>query len=124
MQMGPVLGVLGTFIGMGRAYSALAMGAEASEGMIADHVSLVLISTAIGLLFSCAGWILLLVAIFAKRYRAKWLFSFLIVYGIPVLMFAAFRITMIFWLPTLIYALLQRDVFLAKPEPMLKNGMA
>jgi biopolymer transport protein ExbB/TolQ len=81
-QVGPLIGMAGTVIGMMRAFKTLESSSGISDPQqLSANISEVLIATAIGLGFSVVGLVLICIALFASRYRAPWLFWFLVIYG-------------------------------------------
>lgn len=71
---GPLFGLMGTIIGM---LSALqTMGSEGSENAeaLAGNIGFSLITTTIGLCVGIVGGIMMLIALFAAKYRAPWFF--------------------------------------------------
>ena len=73
LQFGYLIGMVGTVVGMLRAFSRLAStGATYSQEAIALDIALALYTTAIGMGVSIVGIILLCIALFGTKYRAPW----------------------------------------------------
>jgi biopolymer transport protein ExbB/TolQ len=83
MQLALLIGVAGSVIGMMRAFDAL----EAAAPGVGDPTRLsaaignVLWSTLAGIVISFIGGVLICIALLSSRYRARWLFWFLILDG-------------------------------------------
>lgn len=75
LQLGPVIGAAGTFIGMMRAFDTLATAPGISNPeRLSSDIRVVLIATVAGLILSVIGLILLGIALFGCSYRAEWFF--------------------------------------------------
>ena len=72
LQLGTVVGLIGTIIGMLRAYVRLADPETAQPEALANDISIALYTTAAGSLVAMVGIILILVALIGVRYRAPW----------------------------------------------------
>ena len=116
LQLGPVVGIAGTAIGMLRAFKTL----ESAGPGISDpqHVSAaigdVLITTIAGLALGVVGIVLLCIALLGSRYRAEWFFWFLVIYG-GLLLFS-FPVGTPIGIFFLVYCLTRRQEFLL-PRP-------
>jgi len=73
-QIGPVFGLLGTIIGMIRAFSTMGEGGVGGSEALAGDIGFALITTAIGLIMALVGIVLIVIAITALKYRPAWLF--------------------------------------------------
>lgn len=105
MQLAQWLGMAFTSWGMIRAFRVL--GTQAPNGgdpaQLSAAIGSVLYSALAGLVIGLVGCILLTVAITSCRYRAKWVFWFLVTYGALLTPFGLFF---------LIYCLIKKDEFL------------
>ena len=96
-----------------------------SESGVADprqlsgNINTVLVSTAIGVGLNIIGLVLVCIALFAKHYRAKWLFWFLIGYGSLVgyssLLLPGFPVGSVLGIIILIYCIIKKAQFLQQP---------
>ncbi len=81
LQLGPVFGLVGTVVGMLRAFST--MGVDGSDPKeLAAGISTALITTAVGAVVALVGIFLIAISVFAYQYRAKWLFVWLVVLSV------------------------------------------
>lgn len=109
MQLGPVFGLLGSVIAMVNTFNDMAEGGTGDPEALADHISVSLITTFIGLVVGLIGVVMLGIALFGHRYRAPWFFTFLIVYSIIWML--NFPIGTILGVLLLIYVLKRKDEF-------------
>lgn len=72
LQLGMVVGLIGTIIGMVRAIGRLVESETAQSAALANDISIALYTTAAGSVVALVGIILILVALFGTRYRAPW----------------------------------------------------
>ena len=72
LQLGFVIGLAGTVIGMLRAFAELSKNSHAQPEALASHISLALYTTAGGMILSIIGVVLLFIALFGTKYRAPW----------------------------------------------------
>ena len=72
LQLGTVVGLIGTIIGMVRAFGRLAESETAQTAALANDISIALYTTAAGSVVALVGIIMILVALFGVRYRAPW----------------------------------------------------
>lgn len=87
-QIGPVLGALGTIIGMIRAFSTMGESGPGNVEALASDIGFALIATAIGSLLALVGFALIIVAITALKYRPSWLFWVLLLLLCRILPFS------------------------------------
>ena len=111
LQLGAVIGLLWTVVGMVGAFQKISQSEPASAGALANEISIALITTVIGMIPAFIGVILMAVALFGKKYRAPWFFWFLIVYG--VLWAMNFPEGTVFGGLLIIYLIWKKDEFLA-----------
>ena len=111
LQLGAVIGLLWTVVGMVGAFQKISQSEPASAGALANELSISLITTVIGMIPAFIGVILMSVALFGKKYRAPWFFWFLIVYG--VLWAMNFPEGTVFGGALIIYLIWKKDEFLA-----------
>jgi hypothetical protein len=108
LQLGAVIGLLWTVVGMVR----ISQSEPASAGALANEISISLITTVIGMIPAFIGVILMAVALFGKKYRARWFFWFLIGYG--VLWAVNYPEGTVFGCASIIYLIWKKDEFLAR----------
>jgi len=83
LQLGLVLGLGGTIINMVNAFSKFSDSqGEANTEVLAGKISSALIPSAVGMGVALVGVILMGIALLGMKYRAKWFFGFLIIYGV------------------------------------------
>lgn len=109
MQLGPVIGLLGTVIGMLTTFNEMSEGGTGDPEALASGMGVTLATTAIGLIIGLIGLVMLGIALFGHRYRAPWFFTFLIVYSIIWML--NFPIGTILGVLLLIYVLKRKDEF-------------
>ncbi len=110
LQLGPVFGLIGTVIGMLHTFYGISLGGEESTtSIVATGIHMSLFTTQIGLAIGLVGTILLLVALFHYKFRARWFFWFMIIFsGLTLLAFPVGTIIAIF---LLIYLIRNKDDF-------------
>ena len=111
LQLGAVIGLFWTVVGMVGAFQKISQSEPASAGALANELSISLITTVIGMIPAFIGVILMSVALFGKKYRAPWFFWYLIVYG--VLWVMNFPEGTVFGGALIIYLIWKKDAFLA-----------
>ncbi len=90
LQFGFLIGIVGTVIGMLRAFLILSKSGGAQPEALASDISLALSSTTAGMIISLVGVVLLLIALFGSKYRAAWfrtamwILSILWLFSIPI----------------------------------------
>jgi len=113
MQLAPVLGMIGTIFGMIRAFKGLRSDTESQVGdpsLLSSAIGEVLIATFVGMSIALIGAVLMLVAVFACRYRSPWLFWLFIVLGLLYLL--AFPLGTLIGVVFLVVAFSKRMEFL------------
>ena len=115
LQLGPVIGAIGSVIGMMHAFETLGASGMADPQRLSANIGEVLISTAIGFGVGLIGLALLCVALFVYRYRAVWLFWFLVIYGGVLLL--GYPVGTVISIPFLVYSITFRHEFLKPKEP-------
>ena len=115
LQLGPIVGMVGTTIGMMHAFKTL----ESSNGIsdpqrLSANISEVLIATVVGLGLSLTGLVLICIALFASRYRAPWFFWFLVIYG--AILLCGFPVGTVIGIIILVYCLTNKAQFLSVNE--------
>lgn len=111
LQLGPIIGIIGTVIGMVRAFELTKQGVDSAEEL-ALEINLVLNFSMVGMLAGLIGMILLLVALFSSKYRAPWFFWFMAIYaGINLL---AFPIGTVIGIIVLVHIIPRKDEFRAQ----------
>jgi MotA/TolQ/ExbB proton channel family len=82
LQIGLVLGLIGTVIGMMKAFNELGQSGIGDPGQLAASINIMLHATAVGVAFGLTGLILVCIAAFHYDYRTPWVFAFLVIYGV------------------------------------------
>ena len=122
-QLGPLIGTAGAAIGMMHAFKTLESSGISDPQQLSANISEVLISTAMGLGFSVVGLVLICIALFASRYRAPWLFWFLVIYGgILLCCFPVSAILGLLGLVILVFCLAYRHEFLTTTASNAPEG--
>lgn len=116
LQFGLVFGLLGTVIGMLGAFNEIKehkIEEENSTEALAESISLALNTTALGILTALAGMVMVLIALFAYRYRAPWFFWFLTLFSILVILL--FPIGTVVGIVVLVYIMPRKKEFWCEP---------
>ena len=108
-QIGLPIGIIGTVIGMVRAFHTISAGGPGKLEVLSDDIGLALIATEIGILVAVPGLICIGVALFGCRYRAQWFFSAVIT--IAALLLLAFPIGTVGGVILLVYVMTRRAEF-------------
>ena len=119
LQLGPVVGLIGTVIGMRRAFDTLGAAGIADPEKLSANIGEVLIATVIGLALGVIGIVLLCIALFGCRYRAEWFFWFLVIYG--GILVLQFPVGTALGLVFLVFCLTRRNEFLARVESVTRK---
>jgi hypothetical protein len=122
LQLGPVFGLLGTVIGMIRAFSVIESEGQGDLKLLAEHISLAITSTAIGMIPALVGLVLLLIALFSSKYRAPWFFWFMAIFS--VLNFLAFPIGTVLGIIVLVYIIPRKEEFWCDPDGIVNSVTA
>jgi len=120
LQLGLLVGVVGTVVGMMKAFQALGADNVSDPRVLAQSIGDVLIFTAIGLAFAVAGFVFICIAFFGSRYRARWFFWFLIDYGIILLL--AYPVGMAMGICMILFAILHRREFFIPAKNALSRS--
>ena len=112
---GPVIGAIGTAIGMMHAFDTLGATGPTDPQRLSTNIGEVLIFTVIGLGVGLIGIALLCVALFVYRYRAMWLFWFLVIYGGVLLL--GYPVGTAIGILFLVYCITHRHEFFKPKEP-------
>jgi biopolymer transport protein ExbB/TolQ len=72
MQIAPLIGVIGTVIGMKGAFAELGKNGASDVGALSGHIGEVLVWTVIGLSIAAVGAVLLAIAVIGMKYRRTW----------------------------------------------------
>ena len=110
LQLGFILGTLWAVAGMNLGFASLAKNGVTNIQSVATVVSNVLGATAVGLTIGLVGAILTCISLTACRYRARWLFQFLVTYSWLLLFIAPVGTP--FGVFFLVYCLSRRGEFL------------
>jgi hypothetical protein len=108
---GPIWGMIGTVIGMVRAFSKLAESGDAAPEALANDISIALITTMIGISVGLVGAILILVALFGMKNREKWFFWWSVLLS-AFWCLAIFPYGLIVGVPVLLMFIVKRTEFL------------
>ncbi len=81
MQLGPFIGVAGTVLGMIRAFQEMGSSGVGDPGSLSKPIGEVLISTAVGMVASFVGLVLMLIGFVLYQCRQRWLVWLLICVG-------------------------------------------
>lgn len=117
LQLAQVIGLAGTVVGMMKAFGELKTSGAGDPTKLSGAIGEVLVSTFIGMAVAFVGVILVIIAITACRYRAKWMFWFLCIYG-GLMIFSYFFPFGLFFL---IYALVKKQEFLPPVAPQAQT---
>ena len=91
---GPIQGFIGTVVGILNAFAVLERTGEADPGELASHISVALLTTLWGWLFSLLGMGLVLTYHFKKILRKSWFYKWTVVIsGLTLLFFPLGSIT-------------------------------
>jgi len=74
LMLGPIVGLLGTILGMKGAFNKLSEGGQPNATDLAEAVSATLWSTVIGMIAGLIGLVLVVVAAFVMKNRERWFF--------------------------------------------------
>ena len=109
LQLGAVVALIGTVIGIVQAFSSLAGSDTTPSSALAEEIGKVLGPVAVGSVFGLIGIILILVALFRLRYRAPWFRTMLWVLSILWLM--SFPIGTIVGVIVIVYLVKHKEEF-------------
>lgn len=115
MQAGPLIGLIGTVIGMRQAFDNLGSSGVGDTAQLSNSIGTVLIATVIGIVVGLVGVVLIFVSLLRCRYRAAWFFWFLVIYGAISLL--AFPVGTVIGIAFLVYSITNRSQFLAASAP-------
>jgi hypothetical protein len=82
MQLAFVVGLSGTIVGMVHAFETLGAAGTSDPSALSAAIGQVLWSTVAGITIAAVGAILMSIALFGMRYRARWFFWCLMVTGV------------------------------------------
>jgi len=110
LQIAPFVGIAQTIKGMVQAFSVMASNLPPGDpSVVSTGIGNILVTTAIGFGLAIIGVLLLSIALIPLRYRAKWLFWFLIDIGILYLIL--FPLGTVIGVGMIAYACLHRPEF-------------
>ena len=72
LQLGILVGLIGTIIGMLKAFSEMSNSQEMDQQTLADNIASALYYQATGLIIASIGAIILLIVLWGIKYRAPW----------------------------------------------------
>lgn len=110
LQIGVAVAFIAVLICRQRAYSILGSRGVADPQALSSVIGTVLLFTAIGLATGLAGAILLAISLMRFRYRAVWLFWFLVIYS--ALLLFSFPVGTAVGIFFLVYCFTRRGEFL------------
>lgn len=113
LQLGPVFGMIGSVIGMTRAFNEIGTEGAGAPEVLAEHISLALRTTAYGMIPALIGFVLLLIALFSSKYRAPWFFWFMAIYACLSLL--GFPVGTIIGIVILVYIIPRKEEFDREP---------
>lgn len=91
LQLAPIIGVATGMaqlvLGMFSTLRDVTVSGTASEEKISHELGFTFIASGTGILIGLVGIILLMTALFYKRYRAKWFYTFMMTYSVVLLFF-------------------------------------
>jgi len=79
MYAGPLFGLLGTVISMIRAFSTLSQTGHADPNELAGHMSVALLTTMWGLIFSLVGFVMIFFLHHKLGYRSQWFYNAILI---------------------------------------------
>ena len=115
LQFGTVFGLIGTIIGMVRAFGRLGEMDTSPPGALANDISIALYTTAAGYAMALVGVILIFVALFRTRYRAPWFLTALWI--LSVLWVLSVPIGTVLGIIIIVYLVNHREEFTEQPVP-------
>jgi biopolymer transport protein ExbB len=114
---GPLFGLIGTIIGMLSAFQTMGSEGMGKPEALANDIWFALITRAIGLCVGVIGLIIMLIALFGKKYRDPWFFWFLTIYSIFWII--NFPVGTVLGIGLLIFLLTHKKEFINRPNPKL-----
>ena len=112
MQIAPLIGLAGTVVGMIRAFETLGTAGTADSTALSKAIGEVLVWTAMGVSVALVGWVLLLTAMFAYSYRARWIFWLIVVQGMVTIL--SFKAVALIGVGMIALAIFYREQFLGE----------
>lgn len=112
LQLGHVFAVIGTSIGMMRAFQIIDEAGIGDLEALVDSLYTALIITSMGLIPSLIGLALMAIALFGDKYREPWFFWFLVFYSSFWVLI--FPVGTILGAGLLAYLILHKDEFFYK----------
>lgn len=122
LQLASLIGLAGTVLGIKRTFESLNQEPQrvVDPMQLSDSIGSAWISAGWGFAASFLGIVLICVAVFARQYRARWLFWFMVVGG--ALLILAFPSSGIFGVALLVIALSKRHEFIIRQPNLPKPG--
>jgi hypothetical protein len=103
LYTGPIWGLVGTLIGMIRAFDTLGKNSDATPEVLAQDIRIAMMASMIGLGVGLIGAIVILVTFLGTRYRESWFFwwsvslsAFWCVLGFPIGLVAGLPLLILF----------------------------
>ena len=112
LQLGPVIGFIASVAALMRAFNFSPARGTGDAAALSEGISTALLPCAIGSVFGLIGTVLLLVALFAREYRAKWFYWFMMIYSI--LLLTAFPVGTVVGIICLVHITKRKEEFLAE----------
>jgi len=109
LQLGTLVGLVGTIICMARVFSNMADSETTQSPVLASEISMVLGPAVVGSVLGLIGIILILVALFGIRYRAPWFRT--VLWVVSILWLMSFPIGTILGIIVIIYLVRHQDEF-------------
>lgn len=115
LQAGPLIGQLISVVGMRKAYASIDSNGTVDKTVLNSSIGDVMVATTAGTIVGLIGVILIIISLFACRYRAAWFYWFLLIYGVIFLL--AFPIGTIVGIVFIVYSRTNRSQFFAPTPP-------
>jgi serine/threonine protein kinase len=109
LQLGSVVLLIASVSAMIQTFNVTSMLDANDPAKLAEALSQAVLPASIGLIFGLIGTVFLLVALFAKEYRAKWFYRFMMIYSL--LSLSAFPVGTAIGIICLVYITRRKDEF-------------
>jgi len=115
LQAGPLIGQFIAVVGTRKAFASINSNGIVDTTLLNSSIGDVMVATTAGTIVGLIGVILIIISLFACRYRAAWFYWFLIIYGVISLL--AFPIGTVVGIAFLVYSRTNRSQFFAPTQP-------
>ncbi len=109
LQLGTVVGLLATVIGMVRAFGRSTEPETEQSAALVNDVSMAFYATAVGSVVALVGAILILVALLGVRYRAPWFLT--VLWVLSILWLLSFPVGTLLGIAVIVYLVGHRTEF-------------